>query len=114
MKKVLNFVTKRKSSNRDRSQDGSTAFEGSSLGRSSNISSAGSSGHRFSPDPKARGSISIASASASAPTKYNVDTRNGRDKSLNKLHVTVWNEDLEKTKKIVRSDHQVKKKLMKI
>ena len=107
MKKVFNFVTKRKSSNRDRSQDGSAAFEGSSLGRSSIVSSAGSSGHqtRFSPDPKIRGSISI--ASASTPTKYNVDTRNGRDKSLNKLHVSVWNEDLEKTKKIVRSDHQV-------
>jgi hypothetical protein len=58
MKKVFNFVTKRsKSSTRDPSQDGST-LGGSSLGRSSVISSGASSGFQaqFGSDPKTRGS----------------------------------------------------------
>jgi len=27
-------------------------------------------------------------------TKYNVDTKSGKDKSLSKLHIAVWKEDL--------------------
>ena len=51
--------------------------------------------------------IAVSHASGPAPiTKYNIDTKSGKDKSLSKLHVSVWKEDLEKTKKYVRSDQQ--------
>jgi hypothetical protein len=40
-------------------------------------------------------------------SKYNVDTKNGRDKSLSKLHVAVCSDDLDKTKKHVRNEQQV-------
>ena len=117
MKRVLNFVTKRK--NRDPSQDGSSAFEGSSLGRDSIVSSGASASSsvqqqqqtRFSSNPRARDS---SVSSSVLVTKYNLDTKNGRDKSMNKLHVAVWNEDLEKTKKYVRSDQQVRPLLPKL
>ena len=117
MKRVLNFVTKRK--NRDPSQDGSSAFEGSSLGRNSIVSSGASASSsvqqqqqtRFSSNPRARDS---SVSSSVLVTKYNLDTKNGHDKSMNKLHVAVWNEDLEKTKKYVRSDQQVRPLLPKL
>jgi hypothetical protein len=114
MKKVFNFVTKRKTTNPDRisqSQDGINV-DGSSLGRNSIGSSTVSSvlqfgPARFSPDPNNQ-NASPASTSSAVTSKYNIDTKSGKDKSLSKLHVSVWREDLEKTKKYVRIDQQVK------
>ena len=108
MKRVRNLVKKRQKSSQssdDRSTGGGGAAD--AISRTSVASSATSSVLQFQRSPTKR------SPTTSGPSpgglkddegqfKYNYHTQSGKDKSLSKLHVAVWKEDLEKVKKYVK------------
>ena len=93
MKKVLSFVKKRKSSSH--SSEGSRSTPNLSVSRASISSTATSSILQFQKSP----SKSLTDVRVS---KYNNATNHGKDKSLTKLHLAVWTENLEKVKKYVK------------
>ena len=109
MKKVLNLVKKRQKSSQssgdDRSTGGGAIDRGDSVSRTSIASStATSSILRFQKNTDSspisgssgRRPGSAAFLGTSTDSKYNVNTNKGKDKSLSKLHVAAWKQDLEK------------------
>ena len=86
MKKVINLVKKRQKSSQSSGGDDRSTGGGSftsSVGATSSV-------------------LQCQRSSQSPDLKYNVDTNNGKDKSLSKLHAAVWREDLEKVRKYVK------------
>lgn len=113
MKKVFNLVKKRKGSSQSSGDDRSTGGGGhqdamSVGGRRSSITSsatATSSVLQFQRSDNPRPPSSV-SQTGLGGAKYNIDTGNGRDKSLTKLHIAVWNENVDKVKKYVKQGFQ--------
>ena len=104
MKKVLNLVKKRKSSSQSSDDARSTGGgDAVSLGRASRASSTATATSSVLQFQRAR---SLSQASHLNNIKYNIDTGKGRDKSMTKLHIAVWNEDVDKAKKYIKQSFQ--------
>ncbi len=99
MKKVLNLVKNRQKSTQSSGDDRSTG--GGSMSRISIASSPGATSSNILQFQKSP-SKSRAESPKKDPLKYNNETNEGKDKSLSKLHVAVWREDLDKVRKYVK------------
>ena len=92
----MKLVKKRKESSQSSGDDrsvGGGAGGPRSVSRTSMASSATSSILQFQ---------SSANKSIDESGKYHLGTNSGKDKSLSKLHVAVWREDIEKVRKYVK------------